>query len=134
MLEDQIDQLADRIVKSKSFNEYQKAKKELREDPEAQQLKFEFQKAKEAHERVAEYGAFRPEVKEYQRAASRAKRKLDFHETVANFRLQETNLQEILDKICLGVAETVSSEIKVDAGNPFFEMGKSHCGGNCHGK
>lgn len=132
-LEDQAEQLVATIVKSKSFADYQKADKELKEDKEAQKLKAEFQQAKQTYEQVAEYGAFRPEVRDYQRAAGRAKRKLDFHEKVAEFRLQETNVQEILDSVCLTLAETISDEIKVDAGNPFFQTGKSHCGGKCHG-
>lgn len=47
--------------------------------------------------------------------------------------MAETDLQELLDEIGLTIAQTISDEIKVDAGNPFFETGgHSGCGGSCH--
>lgn len=62
------------------------------------------------------------------------KRALDLNEIVANYRFAETNVQTLLDTIGLKIAQLISEDIKVDAGNPFFERGKKHsgCGGSCH--
>ena len=52
---------------------------------------------------------------------------------MAAFRLAETDLQQLLDEVGQRIAQTISAEIKVDAGNPFFETGNHSCKGNCHG-
>ncbi len=64
----------------------------------------------------------------------KAKRALDLNEIVANYRFAETNVQTLLDTIGLKIAQLISEDIKVDAGNPFFERGKKHsgCGGSRH--
>lgn len=132
-LEDQAFHLIDCIKNSQVFTHYVATKKRMDNCPEVKQLKQTFLREKECFERVADYGKFAPDYLEKQRTARRAKRALDFNEKVAQFRLAETDLQTLLDEISQRLAQTVSPEIKVDAGNPFFETGNHHCKGNCHG-
>lgn len=132
-LEDQTLHLIDCIKNSQVFKNYVATKQQMDSCPEVNQLKQSFLREKERFERVADYGKFAPDYLEKQRNARRAKRALDFNEKVAQFRIAETDLQTLLDEISQRLAGTVSPEIKVDAGNPFFETGNHHCKGNCHG-
>ncbi len=132
-LEDQAFHLIDCIKNSQVFTHYVATKKQMDNCPEVKQLKQTFLREKERFERVADYGKFAPDYLEKQKTVRRAKRALDFNKKVAQFRLAETDLQTLLDEISQRLAQTVSPEIKVDAGNPFFETGNHHCKGNCHG-
>jgi hypothetical protein len=38
----------------------------------------------------------------------------------------------MLDYITFDIAKSISDDIKIDAGNPFFEFAKRGCGGSCH--
>ncbi|MEO1770711.1 MULTISPECIES: YlbF family regulator [Enterococcus] len=132
-LEDQTHRLIDCVKTSQVFKNYLAKKQQMDSCPEVKRLKQEFLREKERFERVADYGDFAPDYLEKQKSARRAKRALDFNENVAQFRVAETDLQTLLDEISQTLAQTVSPEIKVDAGNPFFETGNHHCKGNCHG-
>ncbi|MFV0561219.1 MAG: YlbF family regulator [Enterococcus sp.] len=131
-LEDQCERVITAILSSESFSDYKKAKNTLESSETVKNLKNEFQQQKDRFDRIASYGEYAPSYKEEKRALWRKKRKLDMNDTVAKFRLEETNLQGILDSIGQTIAETISEEIKVDAGNPFFETKHSGCGGHCH--
>lgn len=132
-IEDQVESLVQVILASDSVVEYKKRRKQMLCSNEVQQKQQTFIEAKQAFEQIEAYGIHAPDFRLKQRAVRQAKRALDLSEDVAEFRFSETAVQRILDVIGLSVAETVSAEIKVDAGNPFFEKGKhSGCGGNCH--
>ena len=96
-------------------------------------LKRNFQAEKEKFERIAAYGEYAPDYRQQQRSVRKSKRALDLNEKVAAFRVAETDFQRLLDDIGQRLANTISSDIKVDAGNPFFETGNHSCKGNCHG-
>ncbi|WP_195640108.1 YlbF family regulator [Enterococcus durans] len=134
VLEDQCKRLAKCIIESHTMSEYMKTKKQMEQSEEVAQLKADFFKKKEDYEKIAPYKEYAPGYKETYLAVRKAKRQLDLNDSVAAFRIQETQIQNILDEISRELAQAVSSEIKIDAGNPFFEKGRhAGCGGNCHG-
>ncbi|MGM0212885.1 YlbF family regulator [Enterococcus sp. AZ109] len=132
-LEDQTLHLIECVKHSQVFQNYLLKKKQMDNCPEVSELKRQFLVEKERFQRVADYGKFAPDYMEKQRNARRAKRTLDMNQKVAEFRIAETDLQNLLDEISQTLAQTVSPDIKVDAGNPFFETGNHHCKGTCHG-
>lgn len=132
-LEDQNQVLIQALLTSQSYKCYLEAKKQMNKSSEVTQLKKNFQTAKEKFERVAAYGEYAPDYGKQQRQVRVSKRELDMHEKVAAYRIAETEFQRILDEIGKRMAEAISPEIKVDAGNPFFETGNHSCKGNCHG-
>lgn len=132
-IEDQIEKLVTAILASNSTKSYQEAKKKLDNSVSVQEKKQSFIRAKEAFEQMEQYGSFAPDFKEKQRTVRKAKRVLDLTEEVAEFRMAEMTIQTILDTISLAIARTVSEEVKVATGNPFFEkVQKAGCGGSCH--
>ncbi|GFK24410.1 YlbF family regulator [Tetragenococcus halophilus] len=131
-IENQMDNLYEVLIKSATFQNYLKQKSLMYEDKKVRELRADFIAKKEDFETVAAYGKYAPDYREKQLALRKAKRALDLHPKVAEFRLAETDLQSVLDTIGSKVASTVSEGVKVDAGTPFFEnnLGK---GGNCDG-
>ncbi|MGX7030966.1 YlbF family regulator [Vagococcus zengguangii] len=91
-----------------------------------------FVQAKNAFEQVEAYGKFAPDYTEKRRAMRKMKRALDTDEAVMNYRMCESDLQETLDLVSYQLAQIVSPDIKIDAGNPFFEFAQRGCGGSCH--
>ncbi|MBX8936602.1 YlbF family regulator [Enterococcus gilvus] len=132
-LEDQNQRLIQEILASQSYKNYLQARKQMNDCPEVAKLKKTFQAEKDKFERIAAYGEYAPDYRQQQRKVRVSKRALDLNEKVAAFRLAETDFQRLLDEIGICLAQTISAEIKVDAGNPFFETGNQSCKGNCHG-
>ena len=120
-LEDQNQLLIQEILASQSYKNYLLKRIEMNTSPEVAKLKKAFQKENA------------PDYRQLQRSVRLSKRALDLNEKVAAFRLAETDLQQLLDEVGQRIAQTISAEIKVDAGNPFFETGNHSCKGNCHG-
>ncbi|WP_265457778.1 YlbF family regulator [Enterococcus sp. HY326] len=131
-LEDQCDKLVAELLKSPLYDSYLQNKSQLA-NQDTQALLLDFQQKKNAFDKIADYGIYAPDYREKNRVLRKSKRALDLNPEVADFREAETAFQGALDEICLAVASHISKNIKVDAGNPFFEGG-SHagCGGNCH--
>lgn len=132
-LEDQNQLLIQEILASQNFKNYLQTKTEMNNSIEVSKLKKTFQADKDKFEQIASYGEYAPDYREQQRKVRLSKRALDLNEKVAAFRLAETDFQRLLDEVGQRIAQTISSEIKVDAGNPFFETGNHSCEGNCHG-
>ncbi|WP_368252201.1 YlbF family regulator [Enterococcus sp. 2201sp1_2201st1_B8_2201SCRN_220225] len=133
-IDDQIDLVLKAIDQSDLLQNYQKSKRQMEADPKATLAKATFTKAKTRFEEISAYGQYVPGYHEGQKEVMVAKRKLDLTDSVSAFRFAETSLQSLLDEIGAQIAKAIDEEIKVDAGNPFFETGQStSCGGNCHG-
>lgn len=132
-LEDQNQQLIQCIVTSQSYKNYLQTKKVMDACQDVAKLKNAFQQEKEKFEQIAAYGEYAPDYRQQQRKVRLSKRALDLNEKVASYRLAETDFQQLLDEIGQRLAQTISLEIKVDAGNPFFETENRSCKGNCHG-
>lgn len=134
VIEDQCQDLIEAILNSDTFNQYLVQKQRLNTAADVKVLQENFLALRETVEDMERYAAYAPDFRQKKRDLRHAKRELDLHEDVANFRVAETEMQEILDMVGYRLANTISKDIKVDRGNPFFEMGsKSSCGGNCHG-
>lgn len=132
-IEDQTERLVQAILASKSVESYKQNRQSMYASKDVREKQKTFLDAKDSFERIEAYGNHAPDFRTKQRAVRQAKRALDMSEEVAEFRFAETEIQTILDLVGMAVAQTISDDIKVDAGNPFFEKGKhSGCGGNCH--
>ncbi|MGM0216956.1 YlbF family regulator [Enterococcus sp. AZ126] len=132
-IEDQTEKLVQAILTSESIESYKINRQTMYGSKDVRDKQKAFLDAKDSFERIEAYGNHAPDFRTKQRAVRQAKRALDMSEEVAEFRFSETGVQTILDLVGMAVAKTISDDIKVDAGNPFFEKGKhSGCGGNCH--
>ncbi|MGX7262818.1 YlbF family regulator [Enterococcus crotali] len=132
-IEDQTEKLVQAILASDSIVSYKINRQSMYNSKDVQEKQKTFLDAKDSFERIEAYGNHAPDFRTKQRAVRQAKRALDVSEEVAEFRFSETEVQTILDLVGMAVAKTISDDIKVDAGNPFFEKGKhSGCGGSCH--
>ena len=92
----------------------------------------QFMEAREAFERIEAYGKHAPDFTEKRRKLRHEKRQLDMDQNVSAFRVSERELQEVLDRLTYEIAQSVSPDIKIDAGNPFFEFAQKGCGGSCN--
>ncbi len=138
-LEEKVEDLLKAFYQSELSETYRGAKKELLESPELAEKKATFLKAKEAYDKIADYGSHAPGYKETYRALRKAKRSVDLVPEMENYKLAETNVQDALDQVAYRICKFVAEDIKVDYGNPFFHKETSHhsChGGGCasHGK
>lgn len=131
-LEDQTLALAQKIIESNNAKDYVEQLFQVHFDPESCQKEKSFREAKEQFERIEAYGQYAPDFNEKRRLVRKAKRALDMDQNVAAFRISETTLQDVLDHVGYELATSISEDIKVSAGNPFFEMARSGCGGSCH--
>ena len=132
-IEDQTEKLVQAILASDTVKSYKINRQAMYASKDVREKQKAFLDAKDSFERIEAYGHHAPDFRTKQRAVRQAKRALDMSEDVAEFRFSETGVQTILDLVGMAVAKTISVDIKVDAGNPFFEKGKhSGCGGNCH--
>ncbi len=119
------------ITQSEIAFNYKIAKKRLDEDREAQQLIDKFVKMKEKYEEVQRFGRYHPDFESVTAQIRKIKRQLDLHETVANFKKAEQDLEQLLNEVSRIIADAVSPYIKVPTGNPFFD--NRRCQGNCGG-
>lgn len=132
-IEEELDTLLETLVCSQTFKKHCQNKGTILTNPETMIKEKEFKEAKAAFERIAQYGDYAPEFKSLRRELRQKKRVLDLDEHVMEFRMTEHDVQSMLDRIVFEMAQVVSNDIKIDAGNPFFEFASKGCGGNCHG-
>ncbi|WP_062105181.1 YlbF family regulator [Bacillus niameyensis] len=122
--------LGKQIIKSEIAENYRFYYNKLQKDQDTQRRIREFTKMKDLYEDVQRFGRFHPDYKEIMVKTREYKREMDLDENVANFRRAENELQSLLDEISVLIARSVSENIKVPTGNPFFETGSS-CSGGC---
>ncbi|MDQ0231295.1 YlbF family regulator [Metabacillus malikii] len=127
---DEAENLAKLVLQSELAEEYRRHYHILKNDKNAQNLIKQFSKVKELYEDVQRFGKYHPDYRKISKEMRDIKRELDLNESVANFKVAETELQGLLDEISIQVGQAVSKYIKVPTGNPFFESGSS-CGGGC---
>ncbi|MDT2849490.1 YlbF family regulator [Vagococcus carniphilus] len=131
-IEDLVEELAKELISSELVSGYVTSYVEMDRNQEVSSIVNEFLEKKEAFEKIESYGKYAPDFKEKRRDVRKAKRLVDTNELVAGFKYSETSLQNMLDYVTFDLANTISKDIKVDAGNPFFEFAKRGCGGSCH--
>ncbi|KRG14142.1 YlbF family regulator [Lederbergia galactosidilytica] len=118
------------IIHSEVADKYRFYYNKLQKDPETQRKIKSFLEMKDLYEDVQRFGRYHPDYKEIMVKTRERKREMDLDENIANFRRVENELQSLLDEVSVMIARSVSEQIKVPTGNPFFETGSS-CGGSC---
>ncbi|KAA1042694.1 YlbF family regulator [Macrococcus equipercicus] len=118
------------ILSSESYINYRNNTLQMQCDPEVERLRKRFIRLKERYDEVMRFGRYHPDYMEVMLETRRAKKAYDLHPMVAAAKQAETALQTLLDEVIVSVSAAVSSEIKVDRGNPFFTA-DHQCGGGC---
>ena len=131
-IENLVADLSQKINESQLVAAYVGSFFEMDKNQEVDQIRKDFVEAKTDFEKIEAYGKYAPDFKEKRRAVRKVKRVLDTNELVSEFKFNETSLQNMLDYVTFDIAKSISDEIKIDAGNPFFEFAKRGCGGSCH--
>ncbi|KSU84958.1 YlbF family regulator [Fictibacillus enclensis] len=117
------------IAESEAAIQYRGTKYKLEQDTEAQNLIKEFNKVKELYEEVQRFGKYHPDYKTVSTNVRVLKRELDFNETISSFKKAEKELENLLNECSSLIAGSVSEQIKVPTGNPFFDS--RSCSGGC---
>lgn len=127
---DEAEQIAAMIIASEEAAYYRQSLYRLKHNKDTQAKIRSFVTMKEHYEDVQRFGKYHPDYKTVMRSVRQLKREMDMDENVANFRRAETDLQGILDEISVLIGHSVSEQIKVPTGNPFFDSSSS-CSGGC---
>lgn len=127
---DHAEQLAAMIIQSEEAENYRQCLYRLKNNKETQAKIRSFVKMKEHYEDVQRFGKYHPDYKNVMISVRELKREMDLDVNVAEFRKAENDLQAILDEVSVIIGYSVSKQIKVPTGNPFFDS-TSSCGGGC---
>jgi cell fate (sporulation/competence/biofilm development) regulator YlbF (YheA/YmcA/DUF963 family) len=129
-IQESAEELAAQILQSDIAEEYRRCLYKLKTDKGTQSKIQDFNKMKELYEEVQRFGRYHPDYKRVMMEIRQLKRDMDMDENVANFRRAENDLQDLLDQVSVLIGRSVSDNVKVPTGNPFFDSG-SACGGGC---
>lgn len=130
---DQTDALTDLIERSESFQTYIATKRARAASTEAKEIEREFLKMKENYEYVQRFGKHHPDHDRIKKEMHLIKRRLDVQPEIAAFKKAERELDKLLGEVSGLLAHSVSPQIKVPTGNPFFDQGGCSGGGSCGG-
>lgn len=125
------EELAQMVFESDILEQYQICLYKMQSNKETQEKINRFVNLKELYEEVQRFGKYHPDYKRVMSQIREYKRDMDLDPHVAEFKLAENDLQNLLDEISMQVGGAVSKHIKVPIGNPFFHS-DSHgagCGG-----
>ncbi|ELK45024.1 YlbF family regulator [Halobacillus sp. BAB-2008] len=117
------------VMNSDTMQHYQEAKSALANDKEAQKLIRRFADMKEHYEDVQRFGRYHPDYNSIMKEVRLVKREMDMHESVAQFKKAEREIQKLLDEISESVAFSVSEQIKVPKNGAALT--DSGCSGGC---
>lgn len=109
---EEAESLASMILQSELAEEYRSCLYTLQKDKEAQKLIAEFQNMKEKYDEVQRFGKYHPDFRTVSKETRELKRKLDLHETIADFKKAEDNLQKVLDEISVLLGELYQNILK----------------------
>lgn len=129
---DAVDTYIQCLKQHELYQNYQISKAALQNDEEAQMAIKQFNRAKEKFAEIESYGKHTPGYTTQRRDMMKLKRHMDEQESIIHYRQSELALQTELDDVAECLAQTISSEIKVDAGNPFKKSGGGCQHGSCH--
>lgn len=127
---DETDQLSAMILQSDIVERYQVCHKILTKNKESQQKIKAFSRLKDQYEEVQRFGKFHPDYKQVMSKTRELKREMDLDPYVIDFKQAEKELQNLLDEISVIIGHSVSKNIKVPTGNPYFDS-LSGCGSSC---
>lgn len=131
---DEIENLSDMIVQSEVYQNYQYAKENLENDDEAHLLYQAFLKSKDQYDDVMRFGKYHPDYKRIMMETRQRKRAYEMLPVVMEYKTKEVVLQNLIDEVLTKIAFAVSENVKIEAGNPFFQTGHNGCatGGSCN--
>lgn len=122
--------IASMIIHSEEAEQYRQCLNRLNTNKETQRKINDFINMKQLYEEVQRFGKYHPDYKYAMKSIRETKRTMDLDVNVAEFRRAENDLQALLDKVSLIIGRSVSEQIKVPTGNPFFDSSSS-CSGGC---
>jgi cell fate (sporulation/competence/biofilm development) regulator YlbF (YheA/YmcA/DUF963 family) len=131
MLLDEAEDLAKMILQSDIATAYQISLYNLRSSKESQRKINSFTRIKERYEEVQRFGKYHPDYKLVMGQIRDIKREMDLDDYVAEFKRAENDFQQLLDEVSMIVGKSVSINVKVPTGNPFFDSGSGCSTGGC---
>lgn len=127
---DEADSLSSMILSSTLAETYRQAYQAVYTDKKLVEQINRFNKMKEQYEDVQRFGKYHPDYHTIMKEIRQQKRALDLDERIANLKVAENELQDLLDEISLLIGKTISEAVKVPVSNPFFDTSSS-CGSGC---
>jgi cell fate (sporulation/competence/biofilm development) regulator YlbF (YheA/YmcA/DUF963 family) len=127
---DKAEELVQMVLNSDVAENYRQSLYRVKTTKETQEKIQAFVRMKERYEEVQRFGRYHPDYKEVMGQIRNLKREVDLDEIVAEFKKAENDLQGLLDEISVIIGRSVSENVKVPTGNPFFDSG-SGCSGGC---
>lgn len=124
------DELSQMILQSEQADLYRAAYASVYNDKNLADEIQAFARLKDQYEEVQRFGKYHPEYSRVMKQIRVDKRRLDLNEKVANLRLAENELQDVMDQVSFILGRSVSEAVKIPSSNPFFSSDSS-CGGSC---
>lgn len=122
------DELSEMVIQSETYYSYIESKNAVGDSESSRQLLERFNDKKEDYDEVQRFGKYHPDFKKITREIRELKRQVDTDPVIHQYKEAEKELEALLDEISETIAGSVSADIKVPTGNPFFE---SSCSGGC---
>lgn len=119
---DKAEEMVQMITESDVYERYVYTKQQIKNDETIQQMIKEFVKMKDVYAEVQRFGKYHPDYEKVTTEIRQLKRKMDLHETIAVFKKTEDELNTLLVSVAGIVAGSVSTNIKVPTGNPYFDQ------------
>ena len=131
---DKIEMLGEMIGNSDLYDAYRQAEQALEADDEAHLLYQAFLKSKESYDEVMRFGKYHPDYQKEMMDTRKRKRAYEMLPVVMDFKQKEMALQTLVDEVITKLAHAVSQNVKIEAGNPFFQKDVGGCstGGSCN--
>ena len=127
---DSAEELSRMILQSEQAEQYRQAYHAVYDNKALAAEITAFARLKELYEEVQRFGKYHPDYKDVMKRIRVDKRKLDLNEQVAELRLAENELQDLIDQVSFIIGRSVSEAVKIPSSNPFFSSDSS-CGGSC---
>ncbi|MGW7975583.1 YlbF family regulator [Staphylococcus xylosus] len=130
---DEIEALSDKILESRLYQEYREAEQALADNDEAHLLYQAFLKSKDKYDEIMRFGKYHPDYQNVMLDTRKRKRAYEMLPVVMDHKQKEVALQELIDQVIVKIAYAVSENVKIEAGNPFFQKDAGGCatGGSC---
>lgn len=127
---DSAEELSRMILQSEQAEQYRQAYHAVYDNKDLADEIIAFARLKELYEEVQRFGKYHPDYKDVMKRIRVDKRKLDLNERVADLRLAENEMQDLIDQVSFIIGRSVSEAVKIPSSNPFFSSDSS-CGGSC---
>lgn len=118
---EEVEEIVKMILQSELADQYFLCLNHLKNNKQTQEKIRRFVEIKQQYEDVQRFGKYHPDYKEIKKKIREIKREMDLDTHVAEFRRAENDLQSLLDELGMIIGRSISENIKVATGNPFFE-------------